>query len=261
MIVCHTVCHAYTVENENLHRSYLLHMPTLGLRSAPVMTIFIGGNHEASNYLHSLYYGGFVAPNIYFLGFAGSIWYGGIRIAGLSGIYNSQHYRLGHFEKPPYDQDMIRSIYHIRELEIYRLAHLCNSASPIDVFLSHDWPQGIWDFGDKQQLFRMKRFLKEDIDNGKLGGPPLMQLLHILKPDFWCAAHFHVKFAALVPHKLSVVAASATSQEDDKNDTQNVLCVPVEAKSKSTRFLALDKVIPGRCQRSSTFKQCRRFCC
>jgi lariat debranching enzyme len=27
-----------------------------GTKTAPVPTIFIGGNHEASNYLHELYY-------------------------------------------------------------------------------------------------------------------------------------------------------------------------------------------------------------
>ena len=38
---------------------------------APILTIFVGGNHEASNYLRDLYYGGWVAPNIYFLGASG----------------------------------------------------------------------------------------------------------------------------------------------------------------------------------------------
>lgn len=47
------------------------------------MTIFIGGNHEASNYLQELPYGGWVAPNIYYLGRAGVVKYGGIRIGGL----------------------------------------------------------------------------------------------------------------------------------------------------------------------------------
>jgi len=32
------------------------------------LTIFIGGNHEASNYLQELPYGGWVAHNIYYLG-------------------------------------------------------------------------------------------------------------------------------------------------------------------------------------------------
>ena len=39
-----------------------------GEKKAPVLTIFIGGNHEASNYLQELPYGGWVAPNIYYLG-------------------------------------------------------------------------------------------------------------------------------------------------------------------------------------------------
>jgi lariat debranching enzyme len=40
---------------------------------APYLTIFIGGNHEASTLLRDLYYGGWVAPNIYYLGAAGVI--------------------------------------------------------------------------------------------------------------------------------------------------------------------------------------------
>jgi len=39
-----------------------------GEKKAPVLTVFIGGNHEASNYLQELPYGGWVAPNIYYLG-------------------------------------------------------------------------------------------------------------------------------------------------------------------------------------------------
>ena len=39
-----------------------------GEKTAPVLTIFIGGNHEASNYLQELPYGGWVAPKIYYLG-------------------------------------------------------------------------------------------------------------------------------------------------------------------------------------------------
>ena len=42
-------------------------------KKAPVLTIIIGGNHEASNYFQELTYGGWVAPNIYFLGKAGVV--------------------------------------------------------------------------------------------------------------------------------------------------------------------------------------------
>ena len=71
------------------------HQYVTGEKVAPVMTIFIGGNHEASNLLQSLYHGGFVAPNIYFLGFAGVVRFKGLRIGGLSGIFNDRHYHMG----------------------------------------------------------------------------------------------------------------------------------------------------------------------
>lgn len=81
---------------------------------APVLTIFIGGNHEASNYAQELYvttrktknfflltyqrpYGGWVAKNIYYMGYASVLNFGGLRIAGLSGIYNKHHYQQGIF--------------------------------------------------------------------------------------------------------------------------------------------------------------------
>jgi lariat debranching enzyme len=171
-----------------------------GRKVAPVVTIFIGGNHEASNVLQSLYYGGWVAPNIYYLGFGGVVWFGGIRIAGLSGIFNNRHYRLGHYEMPPYSDDALRSVYHVREADIFRMAHINVTTKPIDVFLSHDWPGGVWDYGDKAKLLSKKAFLKDDMISGKLGSPPLMDLMRVLKPPLWFAAHLHCKFAAIIPH-------------------------------------------------------------
>lgn len=41
------------------------------------------------------YHGGWLAPNIYYLGGAGCVNVNGVRIAGASGIYNSAHYRMG----------------------------------------------------------------------------------------------------------------------------------------------------------------------
>ena len=47
-----------------------------GEKTAPIPTLFIGGNHEASNYLWELYYGGYVAPNIYYVGHSGVVNFG-----------------------------------------------------------------------------------------------------------------------------------------------------------------------------------------
>jgi hypothetical protein len=45
-------------------------------------------------YLHS-YHGGWIAPNMYFLGHAGCVQVNGIRIAGSSGIFKAGDFRQG----------------------------------------------------------------------------------------------------------------------------------------------------------------------
>lgn len=83
-----------------------------------------------------------MAPDIYFLGFAGSVLVDGwLRIAGASGIWKGGDWKkgacgpspllptvptdagqsAGHFETVPYDDRTIRSVYHIREYDVARL--------------------------------------------------------------------------------------------------------------------------------------------
>ncbi|KAF9225845.1 DBR1-domain-containing protein [Gyrodon lividus] len=167
-----------------------------GEKAAPVLTIVIGGNHEASNYFWELYHGGWLAPNIYFLGHAGCVQVNGIRIAGASGIFKNHDFHQGHHERMPYDHGSMRSIYHIREYNIRRLSLL----STPEIFLSHDWPQSIERHGDVQGLLRRKPFFRQDVNSGNLGSPPLMGLLQILRPNWWFSAHLHVRFEAIVRH-------------------------------------------------------------
>jgi len=73
---------------------------------------------------------------------------------------------------------------------------------------------------DVRKLLWKKRFLKNDIRSRLLGNPGATRLMKALKPRYYFAAHLHTKFAALVEH-----------------DNDGCHC---------TRFLALDKVVPGR---------------
>ena len=66
----------------------------------------------------------------------------------------------GHYEWPPYTNDTMRSAYHVRELDVFRLAQL---KRPLDIGLSHDWPAGIAHHGNKAQLFRAKSFLQKEV--------------------------------------------------------------------------------------------------
>ena len=127
-----------------------------GAAVAPVTTIFVGGNHEAANHLQELFYGGWVAPNIFFLGSSGVFTFRGLRIAGamrfgsatarnnvavvhsvsnvtmhalapsppagISGIYKGYNFHEGYYERTPYSEDTLRSVFHVREFDYVKLS-------------------------------------------------------------------------------------------------------------------------------------------
>lgn len=177
--------------------------------------------------MQELAYGGWVAPNIYYLGYAGVIQVNGIRIGGISGIYKGYNYDKGHYEITPYNNDTVRSVYSIRNLEVFRLSQL--TPSKVDIMLSHDWPSNIWEHGDgsrngtKEGLLRFKPHFKDDIESGRLGSWPCWELLLKLKPRYWYSAHMHCRFDAVVKH-----------DEEEKEG------------GEQTKFVALDKCLPRR---------------
>ncbi|KAM0431432.1 hypothetical protein ACHAPT_005409 [Fusarium lateritium] len=220
-----------------------------GTAKAPVLTLVIGGNHEASNYLFELYHGGWLAPNIYYLGAAGVINYGPCRIAGLSGIYNASDYHKPHDERLPYDRDLIRSIYHVREYDVQKLLQV---TQPVDIALSHDWPTWVELFGDHEKLFAEKPhfFASAKVDN--LGSKPAAQVLGHLRPSHWFSGHMHARFEAAIEHRGSRMEDSVT-QLDLPGTLKDVLPLfkkrhaPSQEssppdKNQETQFLALSKV-------------------
>ena len=130
-----------------------------GERTAPILTIYIGGNHEAVNYHREVHYGGWVAPNMYYLGCSNVLRYKGLRIGALSGIWKAEDYDRGYYETVPFqmqngrfDPRMVSS-FHYRRLELLKLLAY---PSPLDIMISHDWPSRIVTYGDVQQILRRK---------------------------------------------------------------------------------------------------------
>jgi lariat debranching enzyme len=259
-----------------------------------VLTIVIGGNHEASNYFWELwvsfsppqltnndahirrYHGGWLAPNIYFLGHAGCVQVNGIRIAGMSGIYKAGDYRLGtffsffrhysgkladarkgYYERLPYDQRSMRSIYHTRQYNVNRLVHVRPPSflfssflippqlTNPDIFLSHDWPQSIEHHGNLKTLLKLRPGFRASVNADTLGSPPLMMLLKRLKPKWWFAGHMHVRFEAEVKHARDA-EGTQRGERGKQNQMAGVGKEEIQDDKQTTKFLALDKCLPGR---------------
>ncbi|KAF4556468.1 Lariat debranching enzyme-like protein [Elsinoe fawcettii] len=194
------------------------HLYYSGQRKAPYLTVFVGGNHEASNYLSELHYGGWVAENIYFLGAANVLDVGGLRIAGMSGIWKGYDYRKPHGERLPYNADEVRSVYHTREVDVRKLLAV---RTQVDVGISHDWPKGVEWLGDHQRLWRGKGHLEQDAREGRLGNVAAKMVLERLRPRWWFSAHLHVKYAAVVKHegvKQDVPATRNGEAEKDEDE-------------------------------------------
>ncbi|GAX22024.1 hypothetical protein FisN_6Hh271 [Fistulifera solaris] len=250
-----------------------------GQQRAPILTVFIGGNHEASQPLQELYYGGWVAPNIYYIGAAGVVRYKGIRIGGISGIYKSHDYQKGRYETFPLDPSALRSIYHVREVDVYRMKCYAQTAkairpeSPVvNIMLSHDWPRGIEQHGNTEGLLKKKPFFRDEVQQNCLGSPPNEELLQAIQPPWWFSAHLHVKFKATMRHSkekdvkqetnlqltpsqvIKSPAPSVPPSSDQKSDqttefiamTGKDPCSGADLTDMMTQFLSLDKCLPRR---------------
>ncbi|EGV63866.1 Metallophos-domain-containing protein [Yamadazyma tenuis ATCC 10573] len=212
-----------------------------GQKRAPIPTIFIGGNHESSSYLTELKYGGWVAPNIYYLGEFGCLWYKGLRIVGASGIFNYSSFLDNRIEDVPlpYTPSTIRSVYHMTPMNYLKMM-LIQSELNIDIVVSHDWPQYIYHQGGLDGLLKKKPFFKDDINSGRLGSPLLKNVFNHLRPTYWFSSHLHVKFEVDVPGHQQLQKTKNTDEIDldmGMDDTEE----EEESSSSSTHFLALDK--------------------
>lgn len=221
------------------------HLYWKGEAVAPVLTLFIGGNHEASAHMYSLYYGGWVAKNIYYLGHSSVIRVGledgsSLKIGSISGIHSSKDEKAPYWEQQvlltrspedPVFERAVRSSYHTRLVEVEKLSlyndvkafrDSCNvNENTTTIFLSHEWPLGIIEGGNKKRLLSIKKHFLKDLRPGAsgIGSPNLLRLLKELKPNIWYSAHMHVRYEAEYRHDNGVVSD----------------------------FLALDKCHPRRC--------------
>lgn len=228
---------------------------------APVFTIIIGGNHESMRHLMQLPFGGYIANNMFYMGYSGVIWFKGLRIAGLSGIWKHWDFEkirptVEELDSSQMWSKRVRELYHVRKSDILPLFMIHR---PIDVCISHDWPAGVAQYGDVDQLLRIKPFFERDIKKGELGNPLTWDLLRRLQPKWWFSAHLHVKYKATIKHGKRGITSRDQKKRQKKNDDEIDLDLDFDDNNsddsnedgyqddpKETSFLSLDKCMPRR---------------
>jgi lariat debranching enzyme len=197
-----------------------------GARTAPYLTIFVAGNHEAASHLWELYYGGWVAPNIYYMGAANVLRLGPLRIAGMSGIWKGFDYRKPHHERLPFSHSDVKSFYHVREIDVRKLLQL---RTQVDIGISHDWPRAIEKHGNQKHLFNMKPLFERESHDGTLGNPAAEYVMDRLRPPYWFSAHLHCKFAALKTYNSPIETEVGSSIQPEEDPVQFTLALAAAA--------------------------------
>ena len=127
---------------------------------------------------------------MYFLGSAGVIRFGSLRIGGISGVKKPSAYTRP-IETPPFNPKSMETAYGMRKDDVNLLQQI---TEPIDIMMSHDWPAGMEEYGDAAQLFARKAWMQ----TADYGNEHTRGLLDQLRPRYWLSSHMHVHFSAQV---------------------------------------------------------------
>ena len=169
-----------------------------GLKEAPFLTVFIGGNHEAWGVLKKHNSGGFVAPNIYYLGRAGVLNVKGVSIGGLTGVYSPKRYRSPLSKEPCHDWK------YYREEDVKALED-----KKIDILLLHDWVRPVSGIEiDKE------RNIPANLKQNSSAHSPSLELVTKTQPKYVLMGHVH---KACLEGRLNNMKIVALSEFDKQN--------------------------------------------
>lgn len=226
----------------------------------PIPTIIIGGNHENMKQFAELPHGGYIYPDLYYLGLKSVVTFKGLRIAGFSGITNlydvykqlpvvprssetsKTSNTLGNQQNQWWNKNK-KTLYHVRFMDLVPLyLYAVCSDLPLDMVLSHDWPAVVTQHGNIEDLLKRKPYFRKEVLNGELGSPLYDPLLRVMKPKHWLSSHLHVKWGCEVVFPSVDVEKNKDEidlfDDEEENLGSNFPSV--------TKFLALDKYLPSR---------------
>lgn len=107
-----------------------------GRAGFPWPIFFIAGNHEPYGFLEEISQGGQVANNCYYLGRVGTVMLSGLKVVGVSGIYEPELFQNQRPDVSLVSQSSCKRYIGFTEVDITQAL----SFSSADILLLHDWP-------------------------------------------------------------------------------------------------------------------------
>ncbi len=150
---------------------------------------FIGGNHEPYGYLDRVW-AGVLADNIHYLGRAGVLELGGLRIAGLSAIFRPELLTVRRPGPEEIGERSNKAYIGFTETEVDAMLALDH----VDVLLLHDWPAGLVRGEDMAAMRARAARLGYD----EIGNDYARLVVEALRPRLVLCGHMHTRHRATI---------------------------------------------------------------
>lgn len=183
-----------------------------GSKKAPYMTFFVAGNTDEWGVLRWFPGGGFIAQNMFFLGRSGYADFMGIRIAGLSGIYNKREYENSLPKEPNF---LPWQCYRRNEVENLKAWHP-------DIVVLHEWvnPDSgkLCKEGDAhfRELCKMKK-------------TPLREVIETIQPKYVFMGHKHDLYVEGTISQTQIYGLMRVTKESNLRSRYCYKVVSIEA--------------------------------
>ncbi|NER22956.1 MAG: metallophosphoesterase [Symploca sp. SIO1C2] len=141
---------------------------------------FIAGNHEPYGFLEQMPQGGEVAHNCYYLGRVGSVTLSGLKIVGVSGIYEPKQFYQQRPDVSLISKSSNKKYVGFTETEILEAI----AFSSADILLLHDWPSGIISSTEAQRFGW----------SNEVGNEYARLLVESLQPKLVLCGHMHQSY-------------------------------------------------------------------
>lgn len=157
-----------------------------GRSAMPWPVYFIGGNHEPYGLLDQHPDGAEIAPNVRYLGRAGSVSIHGLTVAGLSGIYREDYFERHRPSVADIDSRSNKDYIYFTASEVDKVLE-CGSA---DILLLHEWPAGIVAPEDEEDFENQRRSMRYD----QVGNDYARMVMDLLEPQLVLCGHMHKRY-------------------------------------------------------------------